>query len=456
MNTIKGMFTRLGNLIKGHKIFSAILVLSLIGFGGYRYFSASKSSTPKYQTGVVEKGMLITSITASGTITSGDTTYVTTGATGTVSKVFIKNGDTVKKDQKLAEISLDDDGKLTQTTAWNNYQTSLVTVKNALTGKQSAEITMLQKKQIVTDSENAYRDSISGGWNPDTKRPYTQNELDIVNKEYPQAKESYDAALKTFQIADSNISVSQAKSLAAYRNYQKVSSTIYAPAAGIVNNLVLAPGVVLSDTSNSSSITVSTGTDANTNSSSVSSQKIGAIKNPEGKYQATVSLTEVDVTKVQSGQKVSLTLDAFPDATLTGSVLAVNTSGSVSSGVTSYTASILLDKTTLNIYTNMAVNAKIITSIKDDVLLVPTAAILTTNGQKVVRTLVDGKLVNVNAEIGSSNDTQTEIISGVNEGDTVVTSITATTKTSTTTTASPFSSLGGGGNIRTFGGATGR
>lgn len=440
MNTIKKIFY----LIKSHWLISAILLLAIVG-SGYWYFTSKNSGTPQYVTSSAEKGLLVSSITASGTITSGDTTYVTTGATGTVSKVFIKNGDTVKKDQKMAEISLDDDGKLNQTIAWNNYQTAQVTAKNSLTSKQTSEITMLQKQQALTEAETAQRDSISGGWNPDTKQPYTQNELDIVAKEYPQAKEAYNAAVKSFQIADSNIAVSQAKSLAAYRNYQKVSSTVYAPANGVVNNLVLAPGVVLSSTSSSASITVSTGTDSTTNSSSVSSQKIGAIKNPDGKYQATVSLTEVDVTKVQSGQKVSLTMDAFPDTTLTGTVLAVNTSGSVSSGVTSYSASILLDPTTLNIYTNMALNAEIIIASIDDTIIVPSSAIQTKNGQSTVQILKDGKVSTVVVEVGLSNDTQTAIVSGVNDGDMVVTSsTTGTTKATTGSSTSVFGNTRGG------------
>ncbi len=436
--------------LKQLSLFKKIIVATLlIGVGWFAYsrVSSGKTDKPSYQTAVVERGMLISSISASGTITSGDTTYITTGATGTVSKVYIQNGDVVKKDQKIAVINLDDDGKLNQTIAWNNYQTAQVTAKNSLTSKQTSEITMLQKQQALADAEAAQRDSISGGWNPDTKRPYTQNELDIVAKEYPQAKEAYDAAVKSFQISDSNIAVSQAKSLAAYRNYQKVSSTVYAPADGVVNNLVLAPGVVISSNSSSASITVSTGTDSTTNSSSVSSQKIGAIKNPEGKYQATVSLTEVDVTKVQSGQKASLIMDAFPDTTLTGTVLAVNTSGSVSSGVTSYSASILLDPTTLDIYTNMALSAQIITASIDDVIMIPTVAIKTSSGQKTVQILKDKKVETVSVETGISNDTQTIIKSGISEGDEVITSTSTTSKTSPTTN-SGSSLFGGGGGMR--------
>jgi len=434
------------NYLKVHKILVICLSALLIAFICYQYFFSNSQTSPTYQTALAEKGMLINSITASGTITSGDTTYVTTGATGVVSKVYIKNGDAVKKDQKIAEIDLDDDGKLNQVTAWNNYQTAQVTAKNSKTSKITSEITMLQKQQALADAETAQRDSISGGWNPDTKSPYTQNELDIVAKQYTQAKEAYEAALKSYQIADSNISLSNARVSEAYRNYQKVSSTVFAPTSGVVNNLVLATGVVLSNTNNSSTITVSTGTDAAKSSSSVSSQKIGAIKNPDGVYQATVNLTEVDVTRVQSGQKVTITIDAFPDITLTGTVLAVNTSGSVSSGVTSYSASILLDKADLDIYTNMALSAQIITASIDDVIMVPTVAIKTINGQKTVQTLKDKKVETVNVDTGASNDTKTIVKSGISEGDEVVISTSSTTKTSTTQSSSSL--FGGGGGMR--------
>lgn len=444
---------KIGTSIKSHKILSLVILVSIIGLGVYLYSKRTGVVAPTYQTFVAERGMLVTSITASGTITSGDTTYITTGASGTVKKVHVKNGDSVTKGQKLAEIDLDEDGQTTQITAWNNYQESLVTAKNATTQKETDRLTLLDKKQAMINAETAKRDSISGGWNPKTKSPYTESELVIVNKEYDQAVAAYQAAISNDGISNTGISFANSKASAAYRNYQKVSSTIYSPASGILQNLTLAPGVVLTNSS-SSSITVSAGTDTSTNSQSVASKQIGAIKNPDGKYQATVSLTEVDVTKVASGQKVTLTLDAFPDATLTGEVLAINTSGNVSSGVTSYTATILIDKTTLNVYTNMAVNSKIITSTKDNAILVPSSAVQTVSGSKSVRVLVDNKITNTPVEVGSSSDTQTEIVLGINEGDVVVTSVSTTTKTTkTSTTTSPFGSVGGGmGGVRMPGG----
>jgi multidrug efflux pump subunit AcrA (membrane-fusion protein) len=135
-------------------------------------------------------------------------------------------------------------------------------------------------------------------------------------------------------------------------------------------------------------------------------------------------------------------MDAFPDNTLTGTVLAVNTSGSVSSNVTSYSVSVLLDNTDLDIYTNMAVSATIIISAKDDVIMVPSTAVKTVNGVSTVSILKDKVATKVTVETGDSNDTQTEIKSGINEGDVVITSTSTgtTSKTSTTTKTSSSSS----------------
>jgi len=100
----------------------------------------------------------------------------------------------------------------------------------------------------------------------------------------------------------------------------------------------------------------------------------------------------------------------------------------------------------------MAIDAKIITNVKDNVLLVPSAAVVTTNGETTVRVLKNGVMSSVPVTVGDSNDTQTEITSGLNEGDTVVTAVIGGATTTATTGTSPFSALGGN---RGFGGGGG-
>jgi multidrug efflux pump subunit AcrA (membrane-fusion protein) len=235
------------------------------------------------------------------------------------------------------------------------------------------------------------------------------------------------------------IAQSEAALNGSWLSYIQLSSTITGPAAGTISGLILTPGLLINSASSTSS------TSSNGSSSSNSSSVLGTITIAQGRRQVSVNLTEIDVTKVAPGQKATLTLDAFPDKTFTGKVLTVNTNGSVSSGVTTYPATIGFDNALNNIYPNMAVNAKIITNVKNNLILVPSAAIQTTTGESIVNVMRNGQITQVPVEIGDSNDTQTEIISGINEGEMVVTGSTATngTRTGGQGATSPFGGFGG-------------
>jgi hypothetical protein len=84
--------------------------------------------------------------------------------------------------------------------------------------------------------------------------------------------------------------------------------------------------------------------------------------------------------------------------------------------------------------------------VKNEAILVPNGAISNRNGDNIVKIMKDNKISEINVETGISNETQTEIISGINEGDSVVTGSTATNKMTTTKkSTSVFGGSGGGG-----------
>ncbi len=179
---------------------------------------------------------------------------------------------------------------------------------------------------------------------------------------------------------------------------------------------------------------------------------------------ATVSLNEVDIAKVQLGQKTTLTFDAVPDLTISGKVTQIDSIGTVSQGVVDYNVKISFDTYDNRIKPGMTVSAAIITDVKQDVLIVPNSAVKSLGTTKYVL-MFSTPLASpatgsqgtpssiapnqVTVETGISDDTNTEIISGIKEGDQVVSrtiSATNTSKTSTTTTTkSTRSILGGGG-----------
>jgi macrolide-specific efflux system membrane fusion protein len=267
-----------------------------------------------------------------------------------------------------------------------------------------------------------------GTSDPDTDDPtYIQQRADWL-----QAEADYNNQANVIKQAEAALA-------SAWLSYAQLSPTITAPMSGTVKNLSITPGLTISGSSSTSSN--GSTTDTNTGSS----QTVGVITLENGTPQASVNLTEIDVVKVKPGQKVTLTLDSHPDKTFTGKVSAVNTNGSVSSGVTTYPTTITFDTAVDTIYPNMAVNATIITDVENNVILVPSGAIQTSNGTSSVRVMKNGQPTSVQVEIGGSNDTQTKIISGISEGDTIVTGQTGgTTSKSTGTTTSPFGNTRGG------------
>jgi HlyD family secretion protein len=159
---------------------------------------------------------------------------------------------------------------------------------------------------------------------------------------------------------------------------------------------------------------------------------------------ADISLNEVDVAKVKAGQKVTLTFDAIDDLTIAGQVIQVDLVGTVSGGVVSYNVKIAFDTEDSRIRSGMSANASIIVDSKQDVLVVPSGAIKNQNGTSYVE-VVD-KSIAVSADnqgsvlstlptqqivqTGVTDDTSTEIISGLGEGDKIVTKTVTSSATS--------------------------
>jgi HlyD family secretion protein len=165
---------------------------------------------------------------------------------------------------------------------------------------------------------------------------------------------------------------------------------------------------------------------------------------------AKITLTEVDLAKIKLGDKAQLTFDALPDFKTTGQVIEIDPLGVESQGVVSYTVKISLDKIDERLNPGMSVNADIITDSKENVLLLNNSAIKSINNKKYVElvtikdvseeTFKSGISLSNNVikkqfiETGLSDDDNTEIISGLNEGDVVVLRIINSVSNKTTNT----------------------
>ena len=161
------------------------------------------------------------------------------------------------------------------------------------------------------------------------------------------------------------------------------------------------------------------------------------------KQLAVISLNEVDIAQVALGQKVTLTFDAVEDFSLSGEVADIDTLGEVSSGVVGYDVTVAFDAQDERIKPGMSLSANIITDFKQDIIIVPNSALKSQGDIYYVEVMTDGLLQPQPVEIGLAGDLSTEIVSGLNVGDEIVTQ---TINGHSAATASIQASFGGGNN----------
>lgn len=389
------------------RLVGGVILILLLIFGASRAISASKSKTT-FQTSTVTKGTVVSTVSASGKALTTNILSIDTQASGVVKKVYVKDGDKVFAGQKIAEITLDSSGALANAEAYASLVSAQNGVNSANNNYRSTQASLQnvydQIKDHATDETLAQKD--------------TRTKAEVAN----------DNAYDQTKSAAANLAASAL-------SYRLTSPIITAPSSGLIESVNLVEGMVLSSASSTTAI---------------NSQRAAVIRGDSFPV-VNVSLSEVDVPNVKVGQKATVTFDSLTDKTFTGVVATIDRVGTVSSNVTSYSANIKLDSMSDSILPNMAATANIVLETKTDVLIVPSTSLVTQNGSTFVKTLVGGKEVDVPVEVGISSDTDTEIISGVSEGQTVITGTTSAAAASTTTRSVFSGGFGGGGGARVIG-----
>ena len=177
---------------------------------------------------------------------------------------------------------------------------------------------------------------------------------------------------------------------------------------------------------------------------------------------AEISLNEVDVAKVKIGQKATLTFDAVEGLSITGTVAEIDAIGAVSQGVVTYNVKVGFDTQDDRIKPGMSVSAAIITDTRQDAIIVPNAVVKSSGGRYFVEMFDETFSVQDTAnpegvtsqssprqqmiEIGLANESMTEVLSGLKDGDIVVarTITSSASQTSQTQQRSLFSLPGTG------------
>lgn len=181
-----------------------------------------------------------------------------------------------------------------------------------------------------------------------------------------------------------------------------------------------------------------------------------------------LSVNEIDASKIEVGQKATISFDALPDVTIAGTVASVNAIGTVSQGVVSYDAVIVFDTENVRVKPGMSATADIVIGTQTG-LIVPSSAIKSAGGASVVQ-VFDPPLAgsegasgapahapptSIPVATGLSDDTHVVVELGLSAGDQIVTRTIAGTGASASATAPSAASLlrpAGTGGARSGGG----
>ena len=140
-----------------------------------------------------------------------------------------------------------------------------------------------------------------------------------------------------------------------------------------------------------------------------------------------VTVDESDIAKIAPGMPAQISFDALPEKRLTGKVMGVSPTSTVTQGVATYAVSVSIDSTDGSVPVGLTANVGIVTQQKTGVLLVPNRALRRAGRNQVVDVLTaDGKTETRPVTTGLGNDQVTEVVDGVSEGETVLLPATTT------------------------------
>lgn len=357
-----------------------IIIISIIYIGNYFTTDKSSINQTSYSVEKASIGEISEKVLVTGRVETANYLPINTSVNGIVSKIYVKEGDKVYKGQKIMEIKLNNDGEIDYQSALSSYNSAAIALAKAKSDMRSKQSTLINSKYDFERVRDKSRDTI----------------------EY---KNSYTTALNTYKTAQDSISiqedtVKQAEiSLnKAYLSLLAQSPSIIAPDSGTVANILFVEGMGIKNSL--------------TDRSSVS---VASIKNP-GKPIVSFNLSELDINKIQVGQKVNINFTNGDRKNFTGEVAGIDRVGNISNNLAQYSVIVRINEESDKILPNMKIEGEIITSLKEKVLKIPSGAVKGTNGSSFI-TLEDGTRKQV--EVGISDGTFTEVISGLNDGDLV-------------------------------------
>lgn len=141
----------------------------------------------------------------------------------------------------------------------------------------------------------------------------------------------------------------------------------------------------------------------------------------DGKYQATVRVSENDITKIKLGDEADATFQSYPGVVFSGKVTTVDPAATFVNGVSSYGVTLTFNANDPRLSSGLSANVRIITDTREGALLVPTSALITDGADMFVYVQDARGARKVPVTIGiQSADGMTQVVQGLSSGDTVL------------------------------------
>jgi len=338
--------------------------------------SCSKEVKTTFETTKVEKGSIKNSITATGTIEPVTSVTVGTQVSGIVSHLYVDYNSLVKKGQVIAELD-----KTNLTSELNTARANLTSAQSTLNYEQN--------------NYNRYKTLFNKGL-------VSADEYETAKLSYLKAKEQVNTARESVQKAQTNLGY----------------ATITSPIDGIVLSKSVEEGQTVA--------------------ASFNTPELFTIAQDLTDMRVIADIDEADIGGVKEGQRVTFTVDAFPDDQFEGNVTQVRQQATTESNVVTYEVVISAPNKDLKLKPGLTANVTIFTLEKNDVLTVPSKALrfipieaLIGKDQKIEDVeaphklwTLEGNVIKAHAvEIGTTNGIQTEIVSGIAAGTEILTDL---------------------------------
>lgn len=287
----------------------------------------------------------------------------------------------------------------------------LASFKKALDSAQS-QYTEAAKK--ITSEQNAVADAQTALDNANRSLTTAQENFEkdkaTRKQDYDLEKLKYDNLVKsTTSVTASELSVQEAENKLEEANNNLSKVALIAPVNGIVNTIAYKVGELVTGK------TTSSGGSTSTTSAFIS------LRDPEA-ITLKANVTEGDITGIEVGQTMRVTVDALSAENLPGSVISISSLPRTdSSGIVTYEVIGQLNENDEAIKDGMNCFMTFLKKEKSNVLIVPVKAVFIEEGKQYVNVQLEDKTIEKRAVVcGLSNGVSTEIVSGLKEGETVV------------------------------------